>query len=252
MIQVDPQTGTKNTQWKVSQVKEALVDPKTWLLFFASIAAQIPGGVITTFSTAVISSFGFSSLQTSLLGIPADVIQIISLVGSGYLAGKFKNSRAILMFCGNVICIIAAATLTYIPNGNSWGKVVAYWFTLCQSVGFSLSLVMISANFGGYTKRTTVNAITFVGYCVGFIAGPHVILDSESKIGYPTATKAMMACYVVKTSLHAILGFYMWYWNRRWDREAATRGEDVPEDERKRRAEAIGMVRPSRPVQTRH
>ena len=54
----------------------------------------------------------------------------------------------------------------------------------------------------------------------------------------------MMAGYVAKTALHAGLGFYMLYSNRRWDRQAAERGETLPEEDRKKRAEEIGMVRP--------
>lgn len=44
------QTGIKNKQFKVYQVKEAFTDPKTYLLFVASIAAQIPNGVVSNFS----------------------------------------------------------------------------------------------------------------------------------------------------------------------------------------------------------
>lgn len=51
-----------------------------------------------------------------------------------------------------------------------------------------------------------------------------------------------MAGYVVKTALHLLLGGYMLYWNRRWDREARDRNEIISEEERKRKAEEIGMV----------
>lgn len=63
----------------------------------AAIAAQIPNGVVSNFSSIIISGFGFNRLQTTLLDIPSSVVQIVSLVLSGYLAGKFKNSRAIIM-----------------------------------------------------------------------------------------------------------------------------------------------------------
>ena len=68
------------------------------------------------------------------------------------------------------------------------------------------------------------------------------MLDSEAAIGYPTATKAMMGGYAAKTFFHACLGLYMLYWNRRWNRQARERGEDLSEEERAKRAEEIGMV----------
>jgi len=43
-------TGIKNKTFKMYQVKQALLDPKTYLLFCASVAAQIPNGVTTNFS----------------------------------------------------------------------------------------------------------------------------------------------------------------------------------------------------------
>ncbi|KAJ7673332.1 MFS general substrate transporter [Mycena polygramma] len=182
--------------------------------FIASIAAQIPNGVVSNFSSA---------------GYPRQC-QIVSLVLSGYLAGRFKNSRAIMMFIGNATCIVAAAALTYAPRDEKWGRLVAFWFTSFQSVGFSLSLVMIPANVGGFTKRQN-------------IAGPHVLLQSEAEIGYPTATKSMIAGYVVKTTCHLFLALYMWNSNRLSDRDAVSSGESLPEEERARLAESEGMIR---------
>ena len=52
----------------------------------------------------------------------------------------------------------------------------------------------------------------------------------------------MMAGYVVKTSMHLALGLYMLFWNRKWDRMAIERGEDLSVEERKKKAEEIGMV----------
>jgi hypothetical protein len=54
--------------------------------------------------------------------------------------------------------------------------------------------------------------------------------------------QAMMAGYVVKTAMHAVLGIYMWYWNRRWNKQAKADGTEIPEDERRKRAEEVGMV----------
>ncbi|KAJ6494230.1 MFS general substrate transporter [Mycena sanguinolenta] len=233
--------GTKNKVFKYYQLVQAFNDPKTYILFIASIAAQIPNGVVSNFSSIIISGMGFNVFQTTLLDIPSNVVQILSLVLSGYFAGKFKNSRTLMMFIGNTTCIVAAAALTYAPHDQKWGRLIAFWFTSFQSVGFSLSLVMISANVGGFTKRQVTAVVTFVGYCIGNIAGPHVLLQSEAAIGYPTATKSMMAGYVVKTVCHLLLGFYMWNSNRLRDRDAISSGENIPPEERERLAEEEGM-----------
>jgi hypothetical protein len=50
-------------------------------------------------TSIIISGMGFTKFQTTLLDIPGSVVQIVSLVLSGYLAGRFKNSRALMMVC---------------------------------------------------------------------------------------------------------------------------------------------------------
>lgn len=70
---------------------------RLYILFVSAIAAQIPNGVVSNFSSTIISGFGFTVLQTTLLDIPSNVFQIVSLLAGGYLASRFKNCRTIIM-----------------------------------------------------------------------------------------------------------------------------------------------------------
>ncbi|KAI0028085.1 MFS general substrate transporter [Vararia minispora EC-137] len=235
-------TGIKNQQFKRYQMVQALEGPSlsTWLLFLAAVSAQIPNGVLSNFSRP---SLGFGLYETILLDIPSSMLQILSLVVSGWVAAHVPNARCVMMFVGNVTCIIAGAVLTYGPNDQRWGRLVAFWFTSFASVGFSLSLVMVSANVGGFTKRQVTAVITFIVSLARptNITGPHTLLDSEAEIGYPTATKAMMAGSAAKCGFHVILGLYMYFENLRRDRLAEREGYAVPEDVRVRLAEEEGM-----------
>ncbi|CDO72575.1 hypothetical protein BN946_scf184983.g58 [Trametes cinnabarina] len=225
--------GVKNTKFKWYQIKQALVDPKTWLLFVASIAAQIPNGIVSNFSTIIIKGMGFTTLQSTLLDAASSGVQIASLLLAGWICMRFKNMRVITMAAGNITCIIAAACVTYLPSDQKWNRLIAYWFTSFQSVGFSLSLVMISNNIGGFTKKTFTTAVTFVGYCVGNIIGPHFlirgsevhygngmghVMHSKRCTNSTTSTqKAMFIGYVIKTVCHLALGAYMLWSNIKVD-----------------------------------
>jgi MFS family permease len=45
--------GIKSKKFKIDQVKAALLDPKTYLLFIATFATSIPTGVLSNFSTVM-------------------------------------------------------------------------------------------------------------------------------------------------------------------------------------------------------
>ncbi len=52
-----------------------------------------------------------------------------------------------------------------------------------MSTGFAsnpLSLSLIATNFKGATKKMTVTAVLFVGYCIGNIAGPQFLKSTEA------------------------------------------------------------------------
>ena len=75
-------TGITNRQWKWDQALEAVIDPKTWILFLFNIAINIPNGGLTTFSGIIINNLGFSPMITSLLNMPTGVMSTLSALSS--------------------------------------------------------------------------------------------------------------------------------------------------------------------------
>ncbi|KAI1160859.1 MFS general substrate transporter [Nemania serpens] len=166
--------GIKNHHFKTYQMWQCLRDPKTWILFVMAVAAQ--------FTSIILETFGFDVLETQYMQIPGNAIQIVSLLVSGYISSRFPNMRCATMLVGNLICVAAGAALVGLPSGpdgtdNKWGRLVALWLCSFQSVGFSMSLTMVSSNVAGYTKKQLTGAILFVGYC---IIGPQTFIDKEA------------------------------------------------------------------------
>ncbi|KPI43434.1 putative transporter [Cyphellophora attinorum] len=62
-------TGMENKEFKLSHIREAALDIKTWLIWFTIIALQVPNGGLSTFNTLIIQGLGFSKLETSLLAM---------------------------------------------------------------------------------------------------------------------------------------------------------------------------------------
>ena len=135
-------------------------------------------------------SFGFTTLQTTLLGCVdgvvestsrpetrsytsanIDLIRIISAVVTIWtavtLVKRIPNSRAYIgavYFIPNVLGGILILTL---PWSNKIGLLFSIWITGVGTSGFVLSLGWVTAVTAGHTKRITVNAIMLMAYCIG-------------------------------------------------------------------------------------
>jgi hypothetical protein len=119
--------------------------------------------------------------------IPGSGIQIVSLLASGYISSRWPGLRCLTMLVGNLACVMCAGVLVGLspgPSGteNRWGRLTALWLCSLQSVGFSMSLTMVSSNVAGYTKKQFTGAILFTGYCVGNIIGPQTFISTEAPL----------------------------------------------------------------------
>lgn len=163
--------GVKNKSFKTYQVWQTLYDPKTWILFVMAVGAQIPNAALTSFTSLIIQSFGFSTLGTQYLQIPGGAVQFLSLIIGGIICTRFPNIRCATMIVANCICIVGAGLLVGLPESAKWGRLVAIWLAYFQGLGFSISLTIVSSNIAGSTKKQLTGAILFTGYCVGNIIG---------------------------------------------------------------------------------
>ena len=73
--------------------REALTDPKTWLFALFSAINNIPNS-LTNQRSIIVSGFGFTRLQTTLLGCVDGVIEIVTIYTGVHLAARFDNGRA--------------------------------------------------------------------------------------------------------------------------------------------------------------
>ena len=71
-----------------------------------------------------------------------------------------------------------------------------------------MCMSLITANTGGSTKRTTVNALFFISYCVGNIIGPFAFKSSEAP-GYRSGITAILVAYCVEIGVCIGFAFYL-------------------------------------------
>ncbi|KAI0534760.1 major facilitator superfamily domain-containing protein [Xylaria digitata] len=207
------ETGIKNKNFDINQVWLGFTDPKAILLFISVFAAAVPNGVVNSFSTIIIKDLGFSTEKTTELKSVGDAVNIVALLIGGTIILNIPNSRLATATVANLLCTISAAALGFLPQSNTWGRLVSFWLVNSQSVGFTVSLTTISSNMAGYTHRSFASALIFTAYCWGNFAGPFVVKQSEAPT-YTGATIGLLVGYGIKFVCHLVLLVYMFSVNR--------------------------------------
>lgn len=88
-----------------------------------------------------------------------DAVQIVALLIGGTITLNVPNSRLATATFANILCTVASACMAYLPRANTWGRLASFWLVNAQSVGFTISLVTVSSNMGGYTHRNIANTL---------------------------------------------------------------------------------------------
>ncbi|KAF2166005.1 hypothetical protein M409DRAFT_66912 [Zasmidium cellare ATCC 36951] len=229
------QLGMENKTFKREQVVEALLDPKTWLMFFFNIFVSIPNGGLTNFQSLIIKGLGFSSRKAVLLGMPEGVVGTISTYSCSlavcYLTKRWPNkqSRVAVIVIGELIGMIASIFLYTLPLTEVGGRLACLWLAKFFLGPYIISLSLNVANISGHTKKITVQALIFIAYCASNIIAPQFFIDSRAPL-YPLGMGAILGAYVLAIITIILYAIYCFYENQRRDRIDSTRGERVHVD----------------------
>lgn len=165
-------------------------------------------------------SFGYTSEQSLLYGVPGGAVEVVALVLNGYLGDRF--GQRLLCGSGGLVCsIVGMILIVALPLSNNVGRLIGYYMTQASPTPFVALLSLVSSNVAGYTKKTTVAAFYLIGYCVGNIIGPQVFRPQDAP-RYVPAEITIIVCWGV-----CLLDLYfIWWWYRRQNaKKAETRAD---------------------------
>lgn len=215
------QTGVENKHFKPYQVREAFMDYKIYLLFLLGVVGNIPNGGISNFGTLIIKGFGFSTLVTTLMQVPYGVFIAISICTcvflNDYMSRKGRQTRCyfILLFLIPNIC--GSFGLAFLAADNKAGRLICYYLTGPYNAAFVMILSMSTANTAGHTKKVVTNAVLFLGYCTGNIAGPFFYKTSQSP-RYQLGIWSMIVSHLIEVVLIITLRFLLHWENVKRDK----------------------------------
>ncbi|KAM0418613.1 hypothetical protein ACHAPT_012416 [Fusarium lateritium] len=175
------ETGIQNKSYKRYQVVEAVTDPVVWCYVMLQLTSTLIIGGLGVFSNLIISSFGFTYLQTQLLNIAQGAVTIIVMIGSATLATA-TGQTAWVMHAWTIPAIIGTAIIYSIPStpSNRVGLLIAFYCTQFYLAEGNLIFSLISRNIAGQTKKSTTLAITFVAWAAGNMTAPQIFQKSDA------------------------------------------------------------------------
>lgn len=174
--------GTINHKFNKGQFFEAFRDYKLYSCFFIVLLTGVPSGAIGTFGTIVINGFGFDHFDSLALTCPIGAITAISILLSGYITRKWKNMRYLLIIVCGLISIAGTLICWFGPRDNRGLLFAGIFLIAVQVASGGLAVSLAASNMAGHTKKSTVSASTFVGYCVGNVIGPVIFGASPGPI----------------------------------------------------------------------
>ena len=239
------QTGIENKHLKMYQVKEAFSDFKLYLFFLLGVVGNIPNGGISNFGTIIIQGFGFSRLGTTLLQIPYGVLIALVILAFVFINDRLVNRRSMMILFALCPNIAGSFGLRFVTEDHRVGRYICYLLTGPYNAGFVLILSLQIANTAGHTKKVVTNAVLFLGYCTGNIAGPFFYKANQDPY-FPLGMWSMIVSHLIEAILIILFWFLMSRENKRRDRlqgvgkHAAANPTGMADRERELEATAFG------------
>ncbi|KAK0209150.1 hypothetical protein DFS33DRAFT_1415449 [Desarmillaria ectypa] len=185
---IENQTGVKNQHFKKEQYKkpffypcpastqalnprmiEALTDIKAWLFTLFSVLANIPNSLANQ-RQIIILLFGFSNLNTTLLGCVAGVVAVLAVWSGTAMAARIPNSQAWVGVAHLIPNLAAVFLMLFLSWDEKAGLLVTLFFAGLGVTAFGMpefsayhrfntvamfSLSWLSSTTAGHTKKIT-------------------------------------------------------------------------------------------------
>ncbi|KAJ5689814.1 hypothetical protein N7462_004206 [Penicillium macrosclerotiorum] len=245
------QTGVWSNTVNLKQVGEAILDIQLWLLTLTTILVcrllffyfqawfdriltsvifkiSVSSGVVTTYSSTLISGFGFSGPVSALLNTPSGIVSIFFTLLVGY--GIRKTSHR---WAWNVLCtipgIIGGGLLSFLPKSNTAGVLIGIYLVNAIVATLPILYQWTMTNCAGHTKRAFASALVAGSFSVGNIIGPQTFQARDAP-EYQPAKIAVLATQAAAAVISVVLFFYYLWQNRRRDQARGTVDEAMVDE----------------------
>ncbi|OAA72293.1 Major facilitator superfamily domain, general substrate transporter [Cordyceps fumosorosea ARSEF 2679] len=210
-------SGIEQKRFKREQFIEAIKDPKTWLFTAHALTQEMANGTTNQYSL-LINSFGFTVLQTTLLGAVLGAFNFTCLALAAVALRYTTNSRAWISLFAYIPTALSSVLLLSLPSRNRWGLITGIWIRSATGVPYAVVMIWAANASAGHTKKTTVIALYHAAYGLGNIISPQLFRPQWKPRYRPTWIILLVVAAIVPAIIVLVLRIYLDRENKRRDR----------------------------------
>jgi FtsH-binding integral membrane protein len=110
------------------------------------------------------------------------IFTLIYVTAATVITSKLGKSRCITAAVLQLISLAGCLMVSQIDPQDKLARLGGMWLFPAYSASIPIILSVIASNVAGYTKRTTVSAVMFLGNCAGNITGPFLFFSDETPV----------------------------------------------------------------------
>lgn len=153
---------------------------------------------MTGFGPLIVSTFGYSTLESILFQFPLGFICAFGINLIGWTCSRYRNIQILIL----IACSLPVIAGSVIIWKSEWGHRPAAPVVGYSLIGFfgpvvSLTVALGAGNVAGQTKKSFMAAAVFVAYCVGNIVGPQMVRSETKGEHYPGLWTGLIVWYVL-------------------------------------------------------
>ncbi|PYI03978.1 MFS general substrate transporter [Aspergillus sclerotiicarbonarius CBS 121057] len=219
------QTGAGSREFKIDQVYEAALEPKTYLWASMALLLNIGASVSNVFGPLILSGLGFDTYTTTLLNMPFGAVQVIVILLASYLAQKGRLKGVVLAVL--MLPVVAGLAILYaVPRDNSsTGALMAGYYLIAFLFGGNpLIISWVVANTAGTTKKSANMSLYNAAVSAGNIIGP-LLFNEKDAPAYLPGLRACVGIFVALIAVFLLQWVDLWVLNKMQEKRRVRNGK---------------------------
>ncbi|EPE30619.1 MFS general substrate transporter [Glarea lozoyensis ATCC 20868] len=134
VLRDDPSKGDMHNRQGISlkQLWQSLSDYDLWPIYVIGILFQIPEGPPKSYLTLTLKHIGFSTFNTTLLGIPITIFSSLNMLWVTYLTERFQQRAYVGALSQLWVLPLLVIEYTSVQSLSNWGQYAVLFFLLAQ------------------------------------------------------------------------------------------------------------------------